>query len=169
MSTFPSWKRSTDNGFHRLFLLLLFFFPPLPPSAFSGQRISYSRMRGCATTSSWFTFLQELSRRRSGEAEQLTLSRLSAVRANLSVRLLLQPFSSCVVWVPVDVVKERLQVQQGKGAANPYGMNYKGTSDALRTIARLEGVRGIYKVSYPILCCISLPLFPSLFIPSFHF
>jgi len=47
---------------------------------------------------------------------------------------------SCCVWVPVDVVKERLQVQQRGGAAN-----YTGTMDALRTIWATEGGSGVYK------------------------
>lgn len=47
------------------------------------------------------------------------------------------------MFVPVDVVKERLQVQR-KGVTDP-SMNYKGSLDALRTIMRTEGLRGIYK------------------------
>ncbi|CAN0499423.1 unnamed protein product, partial [Scytosiphon promiscuus] len=42
---------------------------------------------------------------------------------------------SCVLFVPVDVVKERLQ-----GPAP-----YRGSADTLRTILKVEGVRGIYK------------------------
>ena len=42
---------------------------------------------------------------------------------------------SCVVFVPVDVIKERLQV----------GAGYKGSWDALRTISREEGLRGMYR------------------------
>jgi len=47
------------------------------------------------------------------------------------------------VFVPVDVVKERLQVQR-KGVTDP-SMNYRGSVDAVRTIMRNEGLRGIYK------------------------
>merc|ERR1712216_401504 len=47
---------------------------------------------------------------------------------------------SCLVWVPVDVVKERLQVQRPGDA-----MGYSGTVDAISTIWRSEGVRGVYK------------------------
>jgi hypothetical protein len=46
---------------------------------------------------------------------------------------------SCVVFVPVDVVKERLQVQVGTGGP------YKGSWDALRTIQRVEGWSGLYR------------------------
>jgi Mitochondrial carrier protein len=45
----------------------------------------------------------------------------------------------CVLYVPVDVVKERLQVQT---AASSY--RYTGSLNALSTILRTEGVRGLY-------------------------
>lgn len=47
---------------------------------------------------------------------------------------------SCMIFVPIDVIKERLQVQ-----SNLKLYNYKGGLDALREIASKEGVRGIYK------------------------
>ena len=47
---------------------------------------------------------------------------------------------SCSVFVPTDVIKERLQVQ---GSASPY--KYKGSFDALRQIMSQEGLRGLYK------------------------
>lgn len=47
---------------------------------------------------------------------------------------------SCVFWVPIDVVKERLQSQtpavQGR---------YTGSADAVRSIFRNEGVWGLYR------------------------
>eukprot|EP00760_Papus_ankaliazontas_P015225 PhM_4_TR16419/c0_g1_i1/m.92608 len=46
---------------------------------------------------------------------------------------------SCVVWVPIDVLKERLQVQ------TPSLKGYEGSFDAFRTILHAEGVRGIYR------------------------
>jgi hypothetical protein len=63
---------------------------------------------------------------------------------------------SCVIYVPVDVVKERMQVQQwnathattttGGGIDPRQGeRHYRGSLDALRKIARIEGVGGIYK------------------------
>lgn len=52
----------------------------------------------------------------------------------------------CVVYVPVDVVKERMQVQHGlpAGVADG-GIRYDGSYDALRKIMRTEGLSGIYK------------------------
>lgn len=47
---------------------------------------------------------------------------------------------SCIVFVPVDVIKERLQVQK-LGGPNAYS----GSWDALRTIMRYDGFSGIYR------------------------
>ena len=49
---------------------------------------------------------------------------------------------SCVIWVPVDVIKERLQVQS---QLPPHVPRYRGNIDALMTISRTEGLCGIYK------------------------
>ena len=49
---------------------------------------------------------------------------------------------SCVLWVPIDVVKERLQVQKKNGSGLT---NYRGNIHAMRSIMRHEGLRGIYK------------------------
>jgi len=48
---------------------------------------------------------------------------------------------ACLIYVPVDVIKERLQVQE-KGGGLIY---YKGGWDALTKISKHEGLRGIYK------------------------
>ncbi|KAF0760132.1 hypothetical protein AaE_003613 [Aphanomyces astaci] len=48
---------------------------------------------------------------------------------------------SCVFWVPIDVIKERMQVQSRAGG----GVFYKNTVDAWQTIARTEGLRGLYR------------------------
>jgi hypothetical protein len=48
---------------------------------------------------------------------------------------------SCAAFVPVDVVKERLQVQSSYKSA----FQYSGTIDAFRTIIKQEGLRGLYK------------------------
>ncbi|KAG5492283.1 hypothetical protein GH5_01200 [Leishmania sp. Ghana 2012 LV757] len=47
---------------------------------------------------------------------------------------------SCIVWVPIDVAKERLQSQPPSLAAR-----YTGSLDALHRIVAHEGVRGLYK------------------------
>ncbi|CAN0048163.1 unnamed protein product, partial [Choristocarpus tenellus] len=64
----------------------------------------------------------------------------------------------CVVYVPVDVVKGRLQIQRPVvnsvsvrvlPAAGPHAgeglPTYKGSLHALQTILRMEGLRGVYK------------------------
>ena len=58
---------------------------------------------------------------------------------------------SCVLWVPIDVVKERMQIQTKAGHAvpNPTGHYYKSTTHAFQIILRNEGIRGIYKVRCP--------------------
>jgi hypothetical protein len=47
---------------------------------------------------------------------------------------------SCLFFVPVDVIKERLQVQE-----NLKLYKYEGGRDAFKTIMKNEGLRGIYK------------------------
>lgn len=49
---------------------------------------------------------------------------------------------SCAAFIPVDVVKERLQVQANRPQR---AYHYNGSWDALRSIIRQEGLRGIYK------------------------
>lgn len=52
---------------------------------------------------------------------------------------------TCTIYVPVDVVKERMQVQQRLNFDANSNPHYKGSWDALRSIANTEGIRGIYK------------------------
>lgn len=55
---------------------------------------------------------------------------------------------ACLVYVPVDVIKERLQVQQLANANNlksPPSNYYNGSRDAFKKIMRVEGLGGIYK------------------------
>ena len=53
----------------------------------------------------------------------------------------------CIIYVPVDVVKERMQVQQQqyKQMKNTPETHYRGSFDALQKILKSEGLRGIYK------------------------
>lgn len=48
---------------------------------------------------------------------------------------------ACVIYVPVDVIKERLQVQQHKTVS----FQYKGGWDALTKISKIEGLTALYK------------------------
>ena len=51
---------------------------------------------------------------------------------------------SCLVFVPVDVMKERMQVQGLQ--VGPKGVYYRNAADAVRQIAKSEGlVRGFYR------------------------
>lgn len=57
---------------------------------------------------------------------------------------LLAETASCVLWVPIDVIKERLQVQGNERAAGGVP-RYRGSWHALRSVTRAEGVRGLYR------------------------
>jgi hypothetical protein len=63
--------------------------------------------------------------------------------SHFSAGMIAETFS-CVLWVPIDVTKERLQIQEKAGKGVPT-TNYKGSIDAVHTILRTEGFRGIYK------------------------
>ena len=55
---------------------------------------------------------------------------------------------SCVLWVPIDVIKERMQVQTKplSGALQQQQqLYYRNTMDALQTIARTERLGSLYK------------------------
>lgn len=56
---------------------------------------------------------------------------------------------ACIVYVPVDVIKERLQVQHTIISAEKSGAtkaaNYRNSWDALQQISKVEGVSGVYR------------------------
>ena len=56
---------------------------------------------------------------------------------------------TCIIYVPVDVVKERMQVQRRERSLTsnkkPQLYQYKGSWDALQQIIRTEGMKGIYR------------------------
>ncbi|KAH7482494.1 hypothetical protein PRIC1_006884 [Phytophthora ramorum] len=54
---------------------------------------------------------------------------------------------SCVLWVPIDVIKERMQVQVQPSAESGMARKiyYRNTLDAVQTIARTERLSGLYK------------------------
>lgn len=64
--------------------------------------------------------------------------------------------AACIIFVPVDVIKERLQVQRRVGLGEPLPgdrvsstpPSYRGSLDAIRTISRTEGLLGLYKGYY---------------------
>ena len=68
---------------------------------------------------------------------------------------------ACIIYVPVDVIKERLQVQSLKGiqAAKitcEEKISYKGSFDAAAKILKYEGMRGIYKVRLHYIHCVNV-------------
>lgn len=56
---------------------------------------------------------------------------------------------SCVLWVPIDVIKERMQIQKYRQQAVPSGekqlVYYRNGVDAMRKIVRNEGILGFYR------------------------
>lgn len=52
---------------------------------------------------------------------------------------------ACIIYVPVDVIKERLQVQHASATGSSNASHYEGSLDALQKIAKTEGMAGIYK------------------------
>jgi len=55
---------------------------------------------------------------------------------------------ACIIYVPVDVIKERLQVQS---LMQRKSLLYKGSYDAVQQIMKAEGVPGLYKAYIPTL------------------
>ena len=64
--------------------------------------------------------------------------------AHFSAGLIAECFS-CILWVPIDVIKERLQVQSSLPQTASSALRYRGNLSAIQTIARTEGIRGLYK------------------------
>ena len=52
---------------------------------------------------------------------------------------------SCLLYVPIDVVKERMQVQQMDANTRSYGSTYSNGFLAVSNIVRNEGIGGLYK------------------------
>ena len=107
----------------------------------------------------------------------LYLTTYEYVKENLSRHSKINPFlvymSSaltaeticCIIFVPVDVVKERMQVTRTSiSERHPYATSY----EALRYILRSEGIRGIYKgygatlASYGPFACLYFVLYEEL-------
>ena len=81
---------------------------------------------------------------RTSEYEKPTLSHSQEFAVHFMSGMLAETVS-CIIYVPVDVVKERMQVQRKVNASLSPGYQYSGSWDALRQITKTEGVRGIYK------------------------
>lgn len=54
---------------------------------------------------------------------------------------------SCVLWVPIDVVKERMQVQVQSQATTSQGrvLYYRNTLHAVQSIMQTEKLKGLYR------------------------
>lgn len=83
------------------------------------------------------------------EVSKDALSRVDAVAVSPSLLYLGAGMSaealSCVLWVPIDVIKERMQVQQAPAANASQALYYRNTKHAVETILQTERVRGLYK------------------------
>ncbi|KAA0148721.1 hypothetical protein FNF29_06503 [Cafeteria roenbergensis] len=79
----------------------------------------------------------------SRDALKRALPGAPAALSHLSAGLIAEALS-CVLFVPVDVIKERMQVQGGRpaGAGTTY---YTGTVHAITSIYRGEGLAGVYR------------------------
>ncbi|EGC39867.1 hypothetical protein DICPUDRAFT_85907 [Dictyostelium purpureum] len=56
-----------------------------------------------------------------------------------------------LVWVPMDIIKQRLQVQTNTQKLNPNQTYYKGSFHAAKVIMKEEGVKGFYRGFMPAL------------------
>lgn len=70
-----------------------------------------------------------------------------AAGANMTLHLLA---CSCLLWVPIDVIKERMQIQRagaagGAGGAG-MGVYYRGPVHAVTEVMKHEGIVGLYRV-----------------------
>lgn len=84
--------------------------------------------------------LEPMTRRSDG-----SYSKAREVSVHLTSGLVADVFGA-LVWTPMDVVKQRLQVQaHNTGVDGAKNTNYKGTADAVRTILREDGFRGLYR------------------------
>ncbi|EGR34554.1 mitochondrial carrier protein, putative [Ichthyophthirius multifiliis] len=54
---------------------------------------------------------------------------------------------SCIFWLPIDVIKERLQVQQNLGL-----YRYANAIDAIKQISKSEGIPGLYRAYGATIC-----------------
>ena len=84
----------------------------------------------------YFTSYEVASRRLAGSLSPTA----TALTAGMVAEIV-----SCLLWVPIDVVKERMQVQTRAAAAATGAPYYRSTTDALRQIMAREGLAGVYR------------------------
>jgi len=61
-------------------------------------------------------------------------------------------FFSCALWLPIDIIKERMQVQ-----AQVKLYKYNSPTDAMKKIHKSEGIIGLYRVNRIIFRPMGLP------------
>ena len=100
------------------------------------------------TITSYLSSTTTISSPTSGVEKKSTLSPGQEFVVHFSSGILAETVA-CIIYVPVDVVKERMQVQQRVlNTTTPtigQSYQYKGSWDAFQKISRTEGIRGIYK------------------------
>lgn len=84
-------------------------------------------------------------------SNKTTLSQGQEFAVHFSAGMLAEAVT-CIIYVPVDVVKERMQVQSRESMKSnndslrkPQSYHYNGSLDALKQIIRSEGMQGIYR------------------------
>lgn len=98
--------------------------------------VTISTIIGCPATCLYFS-TYEITRRQ--------LSKISYFNKHSSISDFVGGFSaeivSCLLWVPIDVIKERMQVQ----SLISQDKRYKSTIDAFKQMIKNEGLNGLYK------------------------
>lgn len=87
------------------------------------------------------------------EASKNSLQRCEVFRESPSLSYLAAGMaaqaSSSVLWLPIDVIKQRMQVQTRSPIGGATGVHthvyYRSTGHAMQTIIRTEGLGGLYR------------------------
>eukprot|EP01084_Bolivina_argentea_P136065 239670_1 len=98
--------------------------------------VTISAIAGCPASCLYFTSY-ESTRRHLNKYEYFnTNAYLSDFCGGLMAEVV-----SCVFWVPIDVIKERMQIQSQLDPQH----RYKSTSDAIYRMMKFEGRNGLYR------------------------
>ncbi|EFA81565.1 mitochondrial substrate carrier family protein [Heterostelium album PN500] len=62
---------------------------------------------------------------------------------------LVADIAGAMIWTPMDIIKQRLQVQNSTYLTNPTQTFYRGSFHACKVILKEEGVAGFYKGFFP--------------------